>query len=65
MDRKWNKKFWVPILTEVAGIIVTSAGIGYEIAYHAELGFILISLGSVFIAAGGLMFSKFKPWFED
>ena len=63
--KKWDRKFWIPVLTEITGIIITSVGIFYESLYHADLGFVLISTGSVLIATGGLIFSKLKPWLEN
>ena len=43
---------------ELIGIITVSSGIGFEIATGAELGYVLITMGSVIIAGGGLIFAK-------
>jgi hypothetical protein len=43
---------------ELIGIITVSSGIGIEIALGAELGYILITIGSVTTAGGGLIFAK-------
>jgi len=59
-----RKKFWIPMIVELIGIGVTSFGIGYEMAYGADFGFLLISTGSALIAAGGVLYVKFKPWLE-
>ena len=61
----WGKKFWIPTIIEIIGIILMSIGLGYEMAKHAELGYILITAGSVITALGGVLFAKFKPWLEE
>ncbi|HUV52895.1 MAG TPA: histidine kinase [Dehalococcoidia bacterium] len=43
---------------EIVGIITVSTGIGFEIATGADLGYVLITLGSVITAGGGLIFAK-------
>jgi len=60
-----RKKFWIPVITELTGLALTAGGIGYEAAYHADLGFVMISTGSAFIAFGSILFAKFKPWFTE
>ena len=57
-------RFWLPLIVELAGISVTSCGIGIEIALMADVGYMLISLGSLMIAAGGILWSKLRPWRE-
>ena len=61
MDRK---KFWLPTIVELTGISLMCYGIGYEMAYQADFGYVMISLGSVITAAGGVLYAKFKPWLE-
>lgn len=53
-----KKKFLYPTIIEVVGIIIVAIGIGIEVSKEAELGFILITGGSVLIAAGALIYSK-------
>ena len=50
--------FLVSVVTEIVGIMAVALGIGIEIAYRADLGYILITSGAVAIAAGGLLFAK-------
>jgi len=58
-------RFWLPLIVELAGISVTSCGIGIEVALMADVGYMLISLGSHQIAAGGILWSKLKPWRKE
>ena len=50
--------FLVSVVTEIVGIMVVAIGVGIEIAYRANIGYILITSGAVAVAAGGLLFSK-------
>ena len=59
-----NKKFWIPTIIELVGIVLMSAGLGYEMAYHADLGYIILTSGSIITAFGGVLYAKFKPWLE-
>ena len=43
---------------ELVGIITVGSGIGIEITAGAELGYVLITMGSVITAGGGLIFAK-------
>jgi len=52
-------KLWLPIGIEVAGVIIVSTGIGIELATHADIGYMIISIGSVFVAGGGIIWGKF------
>lgn len=45
------------IIVELVGISVVAAGIGYEIATRADLGFVFITVGSLLVA-GGEMYSE-------
>ena len=40
------------------GIIVVLAGIAVEVAMGADMGFILITAGSVVVAGGAMIFAK-------
>lgn len=48
-----------PIALELFGIAVIGAGIGVEIATHADIGWITISVGSCLVAIGGVIWGKF------
>ena len=50
--------FMVSVVTEIVGIMAVAIGIGIEIAYRADIGYVLITSGAVAIAGGGLLFSK-------
>lgn len=47
------------IIVELIGIIVIGIGIGIEVTLGAEIGYISISVGSVFVATGGIIWGKF------
>jgi len=49
----------LPIGLEMAGIIIIGIGIGIEIKARAHIGFVLITIGSVIVAAGGIIWGKF------
>lgn len=49
-------------VVELFGVAVTSAGLAYEIVAGADLGYQLITSGSVLIAAGSILFAKVAPW---
>ena len=48
------------ILIELFGIGAIVAGIGIEIAYEADLGFIVLTTGSLIMAAGAFIYAKCK-----
>jgi len=51
------------VILEVVGIIVVCVGIGIELAFKAEIGAITITVGSVLLAGGGMVYAKFyKRW---
>ena len=54
-----RKLFSVTVVVETFGIMAVSAGIGVELALHADFGFALITAGSLLIAAGGALYAKF------
>jgi hypothetical protein len=53
-----NKKM-LPIALELMGIAAIGAGIGVEIAAHADVGWVLVTTGSLLVAAGGIIYGKF------
>jgi len=59
-----KKKFWLPTIIEIIGIVTMSFGLGYEAAYQADTGYIILTTGSIITAAGGVLYAKFKPWLE-
>jgi hypothetical protein len=58
-----TRLFKVATTIEIIGITACGVGVGIELALGADVGFMLISGGSVLIAAGGVLFGKFvKLW---
>ena len=53
------KKKLLPVILEVAGVAVVGTGIGLELAHGGEVYLVVITFGSLLIAAGGLIFAKF------
>jgi hypothetical protein len=49
----------VPIIVELVGIFTVSMGIGLEIAFGGEPYLVMITVGSLLIAAGGIIWGKF------
>ena len=48
-----------PICLELLGIAVIGTGVGIEIGMGADFGYIAITVGSVLVAAGGVVWGKF------
>ena len=46
------------IALEAVGISAVILGISIEVTMHAQIGFIIITSGSVLIASGGFLFAK-------
>lgn len=44
---------------ELLGITAIGSGIGIEIAMGADVGYLLVTVGSAFVAGGGIIFAKF------
>jgi hypothetical protein len=51
--------FKIAAAIEVIGIGACGTGIGIELAYQVDVGYILITGGSALIAIGGVLFGKF------
>lgn len=51
--------FMISVIIEVVGIAALGCGIGVELTLGADLGYILISIGALIVAGGGLLFAKF------
>jgi hypothetical protein len=49
----------LPIALELMGITAIGAGIGVEVAAHADAGWVLVTGGSCLIAAGSIIWGKF------
>ena len=47
------------VAVETLGVGVIGLGIGIELAMGADIGFALITGGSLMVAAGGVIFGKF------
>ena len=54
-----KRRLMFPIMLELLGIAMIGSGVGVEIAMHAEVGYVLISVGSVMVAGGGVIWGKF------
>ena len=46
------------IVVELVGIVGISTGIGVELATHADYGYGIITVGSLFVAGGGILWGK-------
>jgi len=55
----------LPIALELVGIAAIGTGIGVEIAAHAETGWVLVTAGSLLVAAGGVIWGKFMRGGQD
>jgi len=53
-----DNSYTVAVVIEVVGISVTSIGIGYEYLSGEPIGLITITVGSVIIATGSLLYAK-------
>lgn len=54
-----KKLFIVSVVVEVVGIAAVGLGVGVELTLGADLGYILITMGALIVAGGGLLFAKF------
>jgi hypothetical protein len=50
----------VCVMVEITGICGVCVGIGIELAYKADIGYIAITSGSLILAIGGLVFAKIR-----
>jgi len=53
-----NKAYLSAIIIELVGITVVSGGIIFEFMSGEPIGFIVITVGSVIIATGSLLYAK-------
>lgn len=49
----------IPVIIELAGISIVGAGIGLELARGGQAYLIMITVGSLLIATGGVIYGKF------
>lgn len=56
-----QEKIAIACIIELVGIVLVSFAVAYEIACQADVGYVVISIGSMLIAAGGMIFSKLIP----
>lgn len=49
----------IPVTLELLGIVSIGTGIGIEVGLGADIGYLVISVGSVLIATGGVIWGKF------
>ena len=54
-----KKRRLIPIIVELAGISVVATGIGLEIALGGAAYLVVITVGSLLIATGGIIWGKF------
>lgn len=54
-----KKKHLIPIVIELTGISVVGTGIGLELALGGQVYLVMITVGSLFIAVGGIIWGKF------
>ena len=46
-------------ILELLGVCVVSVGLGIELAMKADVGYMLITAGSLLLAGGGMVYAKF------
>jgi len=49
----------LPIILELLGVAAVGCGIGIEIGMGADVGYVVITIGSVLVATGGIIWGKF------
>ena len=54
-----KRRLMFPLTLELIGIAVVGSGIGIEVAMRADIGYLLITIGSVIVAGGGIVWGKF------
>jgi len=54
-----KRKHLIPVIIELAGITTVSVGIGLEIAFGGQAYLVMITVGSLLIATGGIIYGKF------
>jgi len=54
-----SKRKLLPTVIELVGIASIGAGIGVELATHADIGWAIVTSGSCLVAIGGVIWGKF------
>ena len=49
----------LPVVLELVGIATVGMGIGVELVAHANIGYLAITIGSLLVATGGVIWGKF------
>ena len=58
-----KKKHLIPIVIELIGIGTIGAGIGLELAQGGAIYLVTITIGSLLVASGGMIWGKFLKRF--
>lgn len=53
---------YTALVLEVLGIVAICSGIIIETIYKAHYGLVIITVGSLLIAIGGIVWAKIMPW---
>ncbi len=53
------RKKILPITLELIGITAIGSGTGIELASKADIGYVVITVGSLFVAIGAIIWGKF------
>ena len=59
-----KKLYITAVLTELFGIALISAGLTYEWLTGADLGYIIITAGSLICTVGSFIFAKVVSWMK-
>lgn len=59
---RYESLYIFAVLIELVGIVLVTGGLVYEYMAKADLGYVIITAGSVLIAAGSMIFAKVAPW---
>jgi len=54
-----NEEKIMPILIELTGIAAIGVGVGIELATNADIGWVVVTIGSCVVAIGGVIWGKF------
>ena len=54
-----NRIKLLPITLELVGVASIGAGIGVELATHADIGWAAVTIGSCLVAIGSVIWGKF------
>ena len=54
-----KKKHLIPVTIELVGIATIGTGIGLEIALGGSIYLVVITIGSLLVATGGVIWGKF------